>query len=118
MDDDTALRKDAGLPEPFALGELVVCFDERRVTFKGEQLKLTATEYDLLRVLSVNAGKVLTYDYILRNVWRSRSSGDAKVVRAMVKKLRSKLGDPIKNPRYIFTVTRVGYRMANPEVAP
>ncbi len=114
----TALRKDAGSPEPFTLGELVIHSDERRVTFRSDPLKLTATEYDLLRVLSTNAGKVLTYDYILRNVWRSRSSGDARVVRAIVKKLRSKLGETTKNPRYIFTEPRVGYRMAKPDDAP
>ncbi len=112
-----ALRKDAGPPEPFKVGELVVYYDERRVAFRGRQLKLTATEYDLLRFLSTHAGKAVTYDQLLRNVWRSRNSNDARVVRAIVKKLRSKLGDDVKNPRYIFTESRVGYRMAKPDGA-
>ncbi len=113
-----ALRKDAGSPEPFKVGELVIDYDERRVEFKGRPLKLTATEYDLLRVLSTNAGKAITYDQLLRNVWRSRNTGDARVVRAIVKKLRSKLGDSVKSPRYIFTESRVGYRMVKPGAAP
>lgn len=107
-----ALRKEAGPPEPFKVGDLVIDYDERRVVFEGRQLKLTATEYDLLRVLSINAGKAVTYDQILRNVWQSRNTGDTKVVHAMVKKLRRKLDDDVKNPTYIFTESRVGYRMA------
>ena len=110
----SALRKDVGPAVPFEVGELVIDYDERRVVFKGRQLRLTATEYDLLRVLSANAGKAVTYDQILRNVWRSRNTGDARVVRAIIKKLRRKLDDGIKNPRYIFTESRVGYRMAKP----
>ena len=112
-----ALRKDAGQSEPFEVGDLFIDYDERRVVFEGSQLKLTATEYDVLRVLTVNAGKPVTYDQLLRNVWRSRNTGDARVVRAVVKKLRRKLGENIKNPRYIFTESRVGYRMVKPDRA-
>lgn len=104
----------AGPPEPFEMNELVIVYDERRVVFKGRWLKLTAIEYDLLRFLSTNAGKAVTYDQILRNVWRSQNTGDARVVRTMVTKLRRKLGDSVKCPRYIFTESRVGYRMARP----
>jgi len=109
-----ALRKDAGPPEPFNVGELVIDYDERRVLIQGGQLKLTATEYDLLRILSTNAGRTVTYDQMLRNVWQKRNTGDARLVRAVVKRLRRKLGDDVKNPRYIFTESRVGYRMAKP----
>ena len=109
-----ALRTEAGPPEPFEMDELVIVYDERRVVFKGRQLKLTAIEYDLLRFLSINAGKAVTYDQILRSVWRSHNTGDARVVRTMVTKLRRKLGDSVKCPRYIFTESRVGYRMAKP----
>ena len=113
-----ALRKDAGPPEPFRVGELVIDYAERHVVFQGSQLKLTATEYELLRILSTNTGntgRTVTYDQILRNVWQSRNSGDTRVVHAIVKKLRRKLGDDAKSPRYIFTESRVGYRMAKPE---
>ena len=113
-----ALRKEVGSPEPFKVGDLVIDYDGRSVAFNGRPLKLTATEYDLLRILSTNAGKAITYDQLLRNVWRSRNTGDTRVVRAIVKKLRSKLGDSIKDPRYIFTESRVGYRMAKPGVTP
>ena len=112
-----ALRKSDLLPETYQSGDLVINYEERRVTVDGCAVRLTATEYDLLRVLSTNAGRVVTYEKLLRSVWRSRSSGDARPVRAFVKKLRRKLGDDASNPTYIFTEPRVGYRMHRPDDA-
>ena len=110
-----ALRKNAGPPAPFQVDDLVIDYDDRRVVLEGRPLILTATEYDVIRVLSTRAGKVVSYDQLLRNVWQSRNSGDLRVVRSIVKNLRRKLGDEAGNPRYIFTESRVGYRMAKPE---
>ena len=109
-----ALRKHAGPPEPYKVGVLFIDYGERRVVFRGRELKLTATEYELLRVLSISAGRTVTYDQLLTKVWKSHNSGDVRVVRAIVKTLRRKLGDDVKSPRYIFTESRVGYRMARP----
>ena len=106
-----ALRGRAEPPEPYRLGDLAIHYEERRVAVAGHEVKLTATEYELLRELSVNAGRVLTHDDLLRRVWRSNSS-DARLVRAFVKKLRRKLGDDASSPAYILTEHRVGYRMA------
>ncbi len=113
----SALRRHAGPPEPYRVIDLVIDFEQRRVTLADEPLKLTATEYDLLRVLATNAGRVVTYDYLLRNVWRSGSSEDNRVVHAFVKKLRSKLGDDAGSPTYISNEPRVGYRLAGPDLA-
>ena len=82
------------------------------MTVAGRPVQLTVTEYDLLRALSVNAGRVLTHEYLLRRVWGPQNSGDARLVRAFVKKLRRKLGDAATSPAYIVTEPRVGYRMA------
>ncbi len=112
-----ALRKSDLPSETYRSGGLVINYEERRVTVDGCAVRLTATEYDLLRVLSTNAGRVVTYENLLRSVWRSRSSGDARLVRAFVKKLRRKLGDDASNPTYIFTEPRVGYRMHRPDDA-
>ena len=109
-----ALRRRAELPQPFELGDLAVNYAERRVTVGGQPLELTATEYELLRELSVNAGKVSTYDTLLRRIWGRRTSRDFRPVRAFVKKLRQKLGDSASSPEYIFTERGVGYRMAKP----
>ena len=54
----------------------------------------------------------MTYDQILSSAWSMRNPGNARVVRVFVKKLREKLGDDAKKPTYIFTESRVGYRMA------
>ena len=81
----------------------------------GRPVPLTATEYELLRVLSINARRVLTYDSLLRQVWGGRDRGDAKLVRTFVKKLRRKLGDDATQPAYILNARGVGYCMARPD---
>ena len=101
-------------PEPYRAGDLAIDREERRVTLAGRPLKLSATEYDLLSELAANAGRVVTYDDLLRRVWRSRNKGDTRVVHAFVRRLRSKLGDDAGSPAYIFTEPRVGYRMPKP----
>ena len=107
-----ALRGRATPPEPYRLGDLAIHYEERQVTVAGRPVQLTVTEYDLLRALSVNAGRVLTHEFLLRRVWGPQNSGDARLVRAFVKKLRRKLGDVATSPAYIVTEPRVGYRMA------
>ena len=106
----TALRRRAE-PEPFTEGELAIYFDQHRVTVGGRTVPLTAREYELLRVLSLNAGRVSTQETLLRRVWRGSGSADAKLLRSFVKKLRQKLGDDATNPQYLFTERGVGYRL-------
>ena len=108
-----ALRRWAA-PDPFVLGELTIDHDRRRVTLAGRALELTVTEYNLLRVLALNAGRVATHETLLRQVWGGRHNGDSKLVRAFIKKLRQKLGDDANAPAYIMTERGVGYRMARP----
>ena len=96
-----ALRKQGAPPEPFQVGDLVINYEERRVTLAGRTLQLTATEYELLSVLSANVGRVSTHDQLLRRVWRSRSSGNPRLVRAFIKKLRRKLGRRCRQP-YLY----------------
>ena len=110
-----ALRKRAA-PEPFVLGDLAIHYDRRRVAVAGRPVELTATEYELLRVLSVNAGRVLTYGSLLRQAWGGRrpEATDPKLVRAVVKRLRRKLGDDAADPAYIRNQHGVGYRMPGP----
>ncbi len=107
-----ALRRTTG-PEPFVLGELAIRYNQRRVAVGGRPVELTPTEYEVLRVLSINAGRVLTYESLLRQAWGSRHRGstDPKLVRAVIKRLRRKLGDDATNPTYIHNERAVGYRM-------
>ena len=108
-----ALRKRAE-PEPFVLGALVIHYGERRVSVDGLEVTLTATEFGLLRALSRNAGRVVTYEELRRQVWGKRGDGDPELVRAFMLKLRRKLGDDAKKPTYLFNLRGVGYRMARP----
>ena len=108
-----ALRRRAE-PVPFVLGDLAIDYDRHRVSVAGREVALTATEYDLLRVLSLGAGRVATYDALLRQVWSGLSYANSKLVRAFIKKVREKLGDDPNRPSYIVTVRGVGYRMVQP----
>ena len=112
---EAALRKRGEPSKPYRVGQLAIHYEERRVTLAARPLSLTATEYDLLSALAAQAGRVATYDYLLRRVWRSQRAVKRRIVNAFVKKLRDKLGDDAKNPTYIFTAPRVGYRMARPD---
>ncbi len=106
-----ALRREEAPQEPYRSGNLVIDYAERRVTLDASRVVLTATEYDLLCAMSVNAGRVSTYEYLLHRVWRTRHGGSARSVRAFIKKLRRKLGDEAARPTYIFSEHGVGYRM-------
>ena len=108
-----ALRRQMD-PEPFVLDTLAIDYDQRLVTVAGRAVELTPTEYELLRALSLDAGRVVSYETLLARVWGKRASSDWKVVRAFVKQLRAKLGDDAADPSWIFNVRGVGYRMPRP----
>ena len=110
-----ALRRETARdPEPFRLGDLVIDYALRRVTVAGRPVRLTATEYELLRVLSLDAGGVSTYDALLRRVWGQPGGGDPQPVRSFVRKLRRRLGEDPKRPAFILNERGLGYRMPRP----
>ena len=100
---------------PFVLGELTIDYAGRRVSVAGNQVQMTPTEYELLFELSVNAGRVVTFDTLLDRVWGMNRARDRGSVRTYVKRLRRKLGDSADDPKYIFAEPRVGYRMQRPK---
>ena len=108
-----ALRSQA-TPDAFAVGELAVDYGRRRVSLAGRNVSLTANEFDLLRALSLEAGRVVTNETLLRQVWGRRNSHDTDRVRTAVKKLRAKLGDSAREPTYVFNEHGVGYRLSEP----
>lgn len=117
---ETVLRRRAA-PEGsrpsrgYSLGALNIDYTHRRVTVADRPVRLTDKEYRLLVELSVNAGRALTHDYLLRQVWGPGYSRQAGLVRTVVKNLRRKLADDAGSPTYIFTEQRVGYRMPTGE---
>ena len=101
-------------PEPFGVGDFAIDYEHRRVTVHGEPLDLTVIEYDLLRVLSLDAGRVVTFETLLRLVWGKDEKAKPNLVRTFVRNLRRKLGDSPDNPVYLFNERGAGYRIAKP----
>ena len=96
---------------PYVVGDLTIDYTERLVTLGGDPIDLTAIQYRLLVELSANAGRVLTYEHLLRRVWGSDGDADVRPMRTAISTIRGKLRDDASNPTYIFTKLRVGYSM-------
>lgn len=94
----------------FTHGPLVIDYASRTVDLHGETLKLTRKEYDLLRLLTRNAGKVLTHDFLLRELWGPAQTDQAQYLRVHIGNLRQKLHDDPASPTFILTEPGVGYR--------
>jgi len=94
-------------------GDLAIDLARRSVTVGGRAVKLTPTEYELLRYLALHAGKPVTHSTLLRQVWGEYAVGDKYNTRYVVAQIRKKLGDDPANPRYIVNEPGVGYRLEN-----
>ncbi len=92
------------------VGELTLDMARCRITRAGETLDFSPTEYRLLTLLMQRAGRIVTYEEILRHVWGAETQAARASVMLYVRYLRSKLGDSTDEPRYIATVRGVGYR--------
>lgn len=93
-------------------GEVTIDLANHLVTRKGEEVKLSATEFKLLAYLSGNAGRVLTYHAILSNVWGISEANQMEYLRVYILQLRRKLEENPRRPRLIITETGIGYRFA------
>ena len=96
------------------VGELSLDEDSRRVVWRSRNIDLSPKEFMLLKVMMVNAGKALTTEQLLNQVWGYDFSGDAKTVAVHVRWLRQKLEADPKNPTLLETVHRSGYRLNLP----
>ncbi|EGR1048209.1 response regulator [Vibrio cholerae] len=97
----------------FELGDLVLDFVLKQVTKAGEPVKLTKTEYNILKLLAKNMGKVLTHKQILKEVWGGNYVEHHHYVRIHVAQLRHKVEDNPAQPRFILTENGVGYRLVD-----
>lgn len=95
----------------FVTGELTVDLGRRVVSVGGREVQLTPTEYDLLRVLVMNAGKVLTHHQLLRDVWGVAFDQETHMLRVNISNLRRKIETDPTRPRYVLTEPGVGYRL-------
>jgi two-component system, OmpR family, KDP operon response regulator KdpE len=96
------------------IGELVIDLDKQLVTVAGRRVQLTPNEFELLRVLAQNEGKLMTHPAILREVWGPAYGTESHYLHVYVSQLRRKLEDDPSRPRYLLTEPGAGYRLVNP----
>ena len=92
-------------------GDLTIDFEKRLVTIAGNEIHLTQIEYKLVSLLAQNAGKVLTYDYIINHIWGPYADSNNQILRVNMAHIRRKMGENPADPKYINTEIGVGYRM-------
>lgn len=96
--------------------KLVIDLAQRSVMLEGERLKLTPTEYDLLKILATNADKVITQRQLLKQVWgANHSESESHYLRVYISHLRKKLEEDPTRPKLIMTESGIGYRFVSPE---
>jgi two-component system, OmpR family, KDP operon response regulator KdpE len=108
-----ALRRLASSPDEPTLqvDELQMDLSHRVVTVRGEEISLTPTEYEILRLLMQNAGKVITHHHLLRQVWGTAYESEMHILRVNISNLRRKIEPDAARPTYIHTEPGVGYRL-------
>ena len=100
------------------IGELVVDLQKQAVSLDGTPIHLTPHEFDLLRVLAQNEGKLLTHRMLLREVWGPGYDGASNLLHVNVSQLRRKIEPDRARPRYLLTEPGAGYRLVDPSTRP
>ncbi len=95
----------------FMAGEMVIDYDKHQVLIAGENAHLTQNEFRIVALLGKCAGKVLTYDFIMKELWGPQSRGNNQILRVNMANIRRKIEKNPAEPQYIFTEVGVGYRM-------
>ncbi len=108
-----AYNTDVARTGKLTVGGLTVDYDKHRVMVDGADARLTQNEYRLVALLGRNAGKVLTYDAILRELWGPGSHESNQILRVNMANIRRKIEENPAEPKYIFTEVGVGYWMAD-----
>ena len=99
----------------FLEGRLVIDHDKHRVFVDGEDAGLTQNEFKLVSLLGKYAGKVLTYDYMMKEIWGPNMKNDNRILRVNMANIRRKIEKNPAQPQYIFTEVGVGYRIVEPD---
>ena len=96
----------------YTVGEMTIDYNKHQVLVRGENVHLTLSEFRIVALLGKFAGKVLTYDYIIKELWGPRAGGDNQILRVNMANIRRKIEKNPAEPEYLFTEVGVGYRMA------
>ena len=104
------MLREPGQTEPIVSGSLKIDFDRRSAAMRGQDVRLTYVEFEILAALASTPGRVFTREGLLRHVWGDASYRDPRTVDVHIRHLREKLERDAKHPEYIFTVRGVGYR--------
>ena len=99
----------------FVSGSLTIDYDKHRVYMDGKDVGLTQNEYKIVSLLGKFAGKVMTYDYIIKEVWGPNMKNDNRILRVNMANIRRKIEKNPAEPEYIFTEVGVGYRIVEPD---
>ena len=99
----------------YTVGDLVIDYNKHQVLVRGENVHLTLSEFRIVALLGKYAGKVLTYDYIIKELWGPRAGGDNQILRVNMANIRRKIEKNPAEPEYLFTEVGVGYRLAENE---
>src|SRR5262249_44884254 len=108
-------RLAAGREERVSVGALCIDLRSREVTLAGEAVELTRREFELLRHLALNAGRVVTKRELMAEIWDLPFGGGDKTVDVHLSWLRRKLGETAANPRYIRAMRGVGVKLVDPD---
>ena len=96
----------------YTVGEMTIDYNKHQVLMQGENVKLTLSEFRIVALLGKHAGKVLTYDFIIKELWGPRAGGDNQILRVNMANIRRKIEKNPAEPEYLFTEVGVGYRLA------
>ena len=99
----------------FISGDLQIHFVKRKVTIAGNEIRLTPIEYNLMKELTLNAGRPLTYDYLLHKIWGSEYGSEREYLHVYIGYLRAKIEADPKHPSRIINIPGVGYSFRNEE---
>lgn len=99
----------------FVSGDLTIDHDKHRVYKEGKDVGLTQNEYKIVSLLGKYAGKVMTYDYIIKEIWGPNMKSDNRILRVNMANIRRKIEKNPAEPQYIFTEVGVGYRIVEPD---
>ena len=99
------------IKDAFSVADMKIDYEYRRITVAGQEIKLTQTEYNVLELLSMHAGRVMTYSEINKKVWGYSDSGSIKKLQVNMANIRKKLGEKPGENKYIANELGIGYRM-------